>query len=1710
LNPVFFDFEVMRHKTRGSVWCCGFRWKSASGATNVRVVQNDPEKLRRVVELLLDEGFTFVGFNSESYDLPLMSAILRGEDAIAASARILHDFGFAVSGETERQSRERRQRTWVMRDQWRAIIPEDKSVDLIARTRDDSSERVGLKLFLATSGYPNVTESPVDFDDVIDDPQWDAVVEYNKADLAGTEFVFNHFSGQIAALEAMSEEYDLWLCSKTDSKVGELVMGVAFEKITGTKARAADPPKTVRVEIPDFIHAGRSEQVRGWHDAIRGKVFPYLTTTGEFGKVFGRLDDADPRVAALKRTIHIGDIEVTVALGGLHQISEVGTHLPCEEFDIWDIDVASYYPNLLLNLGLPLGSLGHTGLQILGELLKRRLDAKSKSADKSLSPKERADFKNSANGLKIVVNAVYGKTNYSRSVLYSPEVMYATTLVGQMALVDLLERLVEIGCRPLDSNTDGITLKVPKGSSQWRSVCETWESESGLELEYAPVDAFVVQAGNIRAIKKSGVWSGKGKTFVSLSGTAVGKAQLDPPIVPQAVVRYLTENIPVEQTIRECADPAAFAIVRRLTGHAKKLKVVGQAKVQRVYATFEGQGWTWAATPSEKSGLPEHFADLMQMPAEVPRNLDHGWYVSRARMALQTLNASWMPSDLSGEAKRLWDEYGLVSQPAVGKATARGSSSKIALSGEIWDRYSTTKIYAGVAPGGVTDATPVLIVDIDNPEAWQNAIGTLRFDPLIESALCVHYGDRASVMSGQSRGKLIFRADSLPDGHRLLSVTKSNLKGFVKHGVEVFFRGTVGVSGEHSDGKRYALDGTLGHPPEWLVLLLTRWAGKRSTPSKTTGDFPEDYEPSDDPAVAYVLAHMGYRDLVVKKNLLVCQCYGDHKKNDRTKAAFVYSEYGGDLPRLRYTCKSANCTAVDEVNACIDAFYEGDDSPPDKGYEDEDNPVYGNSLLAPKVAASGEVLCGKGLVSFNGVDAGILNKAAYPVYGGESPLSENTGSVQSFNPEILRTAITDRLEGTTGLVHLFAPTGSGKSHSLAALAIKEALAGRNILIVTPTWLLGTQYRHKISELHPEMVDRIVMTNSSRLEEREQDDWAANPEPDEFSEIAATVKGTIFIGPHAVLMRRGFSPYLPRIYEIIRNNPDMTIVVDESHKFIESCVVNIDLVKRYSDKPYHNECTHKASLIQICPMDRHAFSITDCRNCHETPSANVIYQTKFNALDLGEPRFRKTSQDLALNMIPDGLPFKIPIENFRLAAPVNIDDTGVVQSVIGFNFEDGFEFIGGAEERRRLPREHFRGRELTPESVRDKSYLPRSWRHLLLCLIHAQIKQFVPKTVDGSDISLDEIRDRLDKETGVDDIVFPYRACNAPFLHAVDALPLEALREHTSRHGRVIMATATPSELLEDSVAEVFRAGGVTTVEGFEVRSGSKIDELMIATVNPRRGSAYMTEMSSEQSDVLSKGGPIMFVANSSRQKETIDDNWKHGAFKYATTVGSGYAADHSKGQELNSPNLLVSLGQAPVTGLDNGELRTAVADFGGGRVILDILTRKPRDGENYVALYEKARIKQHHDLMRQLIGRLLRGTGRKLLLLLNVMEVDLEREVITPAEIRTRTESIKFVDYRAVTDHIFSSGKAWLSGECETWPAITDADNQRRQVRRRPIDQLVLDRRVEERRASLVQRVIEAKKQGTKRGDVERQLTLSRHYRNDPGLKTLIDEIFLS
>lgn len=537
---------------------------------------------------------TTVSFNGLSYDLPIISTVLNGKTNAQIKA-----FSDALI--------KTKAPAWRICKDHKVTIPNQwDHIDLIEVAPGQAS----LKIYGGRLNAQKLQDLPIEPNATITTEQAKQLREYCLNDLLTTQLLYKKLLPQITLRESMSAQYGLDLRSKSDAQIAEAVIKSELEKETGKTFKPLKLPEgyTFRYQNPKIINF-ETEQLKTIFDRILNTDFN-LFDTGSV-KMPEWLE---------KQKIQIGKAVYQMGIGGLHSTEKCQFVQPTPDQFLCDMDVASYYPSIILQQRLAPKSLGNPFLNVYQSIVSRRIKAK-RNGDKV-----------TAETLKICINGSFGKLGSKYSMLYAPELLLQTTMTGQLALLMLIEALELNGIQVVSANTDGIVILCDKAKEDLLSeLTFDWMLSTSYDLErtnYARIASRDVN--NYVAVKLDGKTKGKG-VFADI-GLSKNPDEL---IIFKAVAACVANNASIEQTIKTSTDINDFVTVRRVEGGAVwNGEYLGKA-VRFYHSRLIPQSDVIAyAKNTNKVPNSQGCRPLMDYSDNFPTDIDFDYYINKANELL--------------------------------------------------------------------------------------------------------------------------------------------------------------------------------------------------------------------------------------------------------------------------------------------------------------------------------------------------------------------------------------------------------------------------------------------------------------------------------------------------------------------------------------------------------------------------------------------------------------------------------------------------------------------------------------------------------------------------------------------------------------------------------------------------------------------------------------------------------------------------------------------------------------------------------------------------------------------------------------------------------------------------------------------------------------------------------------------------------------------
>lgn len=471
----------------------------------------------------------------------------------------------------------------------------------------------GLKFFEGSMGNDiRETSVPFDIDRKLTQEELDETVKYCRHDVMQTIQVFLHrkedFEGILGLVKyaCQGKPLDLSLISKTKAQLSATIL----------EATQKSHNDEFDIDFPDTIQIKKYTAVLDWYKDPENRCYVKHVP----GKKTPEKTKLDIMIAGVPHTFAWGGVH-----GALEKYHGEGYFL--------NMDVASLYPSLMIRYNLHSRNIKDP--KKFEEIYHQRLEYK-----KQKNPLQAV--------LKLVLNSTYGVMKDKNNGLYDPLQANRVCVYGQLLLLDLIEHL-EPHCKIIQSNTDGILIKMPDGQDEQKwydlidDIAYDWEQRTGLQLEFDEYrKVFQGDVNNYIVVDAEGNYKSKGAYVKKLSALDYG----DFPIVNKALVNYMVHNIPIENTINACDDLKEFQMVTKIGGKYKHLihegKILNE-KCVRVFASIDQNagGLTKVSMRTDKpekvANSPEHCflfnGDLTDI--KVPTTLDKEWYITMANRRLK-------------------------------------------------------------------------------------------------------------------------------------------------------------------------------------------------------------------------------------------------------------------------------------------------------------------------------------------------------------------------------------------------------------------------------------------------------------------------------------------------------------------------------------------------------------------------------------------------------------------------------------------------------------------------------------------------------------------------------------------------------------------------------------------------------------------------------------------------------------------------------------------------------------------------------------------------------------------------------------------------------------------------------------------------------------------------------------------------------------------
>ena len=616
---------------------------------------NSDLNIPNVVKLL--KKYTIVSFNGNKYDIPVLEAAIAG----FSNEAIKRVGDMAINDNMQ---------PWQIRKQIGIPAIKCDHIDLI----EVAPLKASLKLYAGRLHAKRMMDLPKHPDSIIEYEDLPEMRHYCGIDNENTGGLCKHLLPEIELRMEMGEQYGLDLRSKSDAQLAEAVIKKELDIKHGIKAKRPkieagteffyQAPDNLKFEadyLKDVLKRYQTMPIQIQTNGSCEIDFNHEITCNLTKQDWEQYWKDNPRKKQVefkkwkesqkqkKMKIVVGKTTYTLGVGGIHSCEKSVSHKATETIIVRDYDVATFYPRIIMNNKLYPKHLGKAFLMVYEALVNKRLHSKGmlKKLNKDLEEYHVHVVINESG--KIIINGTFGKLGSKWSCIYSPDLMAKITITGQLTILMLIERLEKEGISVISGNTDGIVVKMHKDKEKIaEQLIEEWEFETGYEMEATDYESMNSRdINNYIAVKKGdpklgeysdSAYKVKGKGAYADQRDHYYNLRNNPSyeICAEAVKVFLKTGKKIEETIFECQDVTKFITIRTVNGGAiKEGELVGKV-IRWYYGRYELDAIYYAAS-GNKVPMSDGAVPLMELPDELPDDLDYEWYVNEAYRILSDI-----------------------------------------------------------------------------------------------------------------------------------------------------------------------------------------------------------------------------------------------------------------------------------------------------------------------------------------------------------------------------------------------------------------------------------------------------------------------------------------------------------------------------------------------------------------------------------------------------------------------------------------------------------------------------------------------------------------------------------------------------------------------------------------------------------------------------------------------------------------------------------------------------------------------------------------------------------------------------------------------------------------------------------------------------------------------------------------------------------------
>ena len=505
--------------------------------------KNQIDKVFSCLDYLAKQGDFLVGFNSLNFDYPVLHKVLqlrknnklpvRGENLSMQIYKFAQEQIESMKGEFAS--------TVPVEEHY------VKQIDLFKIHHfDNKAKSTSLKMLEFNMRASNISDLPFPVGKHLTSDEIDVLLHYNAHDVKMTLEFYKKTIPMIEFREQLTEKYNRNFMNHNDTKIGKdyFIMRLEEEGIPvyikdNHGRRKANQTKRSMIKIkdclfdyydfkrPEFIavHEWFKRQVitetKGVFSdieehllgdvakyaemVVKRKKFPKEPTKTEYDAFkrehpcgwVERIElkakkKGEPQYSywgmwkvAETLNVVIDGFRFDFGVGGIHGSLSETVVKSNKKWNIVDLDVSSFYPNLAISNRIYPKHLTDKFCDIYKDMYEQRKSYKKGTPENAM--------------LKLALNGTYGESNNPFGVFYDPQFTMSITVGGQLTLCLLIDMFYhnKINFKMVMANTDGITIAVTKEhDDNMMQIVGEWEKLVKLEMERVDYDKMFIRDVN--------------------------------------------------------------------------------------------------------------------------------------------------------------------------------------------------------------------------------------------------------------------------------------------------------------------------------------------------------------------------------------------------------------------------------------------------------------------------------------------------------------------------------------------------------------------------------------------------------------------------------------------------------------------------------------------------------------------------------------------------------------------------------------------------------------------------------------------------------------------------------------------------------------------------------------------------------------------------------------------------------------------------------------------------------------------------------------------------------------------------------------------------------------------------------------------------------------------------------------------------------------